>query len=60
MKTPRFITEYANAKIKFLASCKQMDPQVFEDSKSTVERIVNLVGKGLITIDEAMRAISET
>lgn len=57
--TKRFVTEYANYKIRLFNSEPLMRKDIKEECKREIEYIVSLYKQGFITVDETMRAISE-
>ena len=59
MKAERYITEYANAKIKDAKENPLMQAVIKEKIISGVERAVRLRVKGLITVNETIKMILE-
>lgn len=62
MKMPRFITEYANYKIteheKEMKKGEISEEQYISYVRS-IDRVVNAVKLGLITVDDAMHTINQ-
>lgn len=59
----RFLTEYANFKKKYYAKHAQ-EPEIYnaeycEMAVKKISMIVTQVERGMVTLDDAMRAISE-
>lgn len=55
----RFIKEYANYKLKDINSNDLMQEQFKKEKIAEINKIVKYRKSGLITIDEAMNAISK-
>lgn len=55
----RFISEYANYKIKDIIGNSLMQVEIKENRTKSISHILRSFNSGLITIDEAARLISE-
>lgn len=56
---PRFIKEYAHYLKNRIGSSELMKPEYRKEKTDRIDRILNMVTKGYITIPEAMKALSE-
>lgn len=54
----RFIKEYANYQKEAISKNELMGVDIKEEALDRIERTVKMSGRGLITVDEAMRAIA--
>lgn len=58
MKAKRFIIEYANYKLNEIASNADMNGGIQTELMRRIDRAVFCVERGMITIDECVRIIS--
>ena len=55
----RFISEYANYKINCFKSNELMKKEIKTEIFNKINKALNLVERGFITIDEAIKIINE-
>ena len=54
MKIPRFMKEYANYAKKAIANSALMEETIKEKLSEKVDQALQLVARGMITVDEGM------
>lgn len=59
MKTERFLKEYANYQKKCIAGYTLLEKKYKEKAYTKIYNALNARGRGLITVDEAIRCILE-
>lgn len=60
LKLPRFVKEYANFSINSIKANKLMKECFKMEKIKKIEKAVSLAKRGMITIEECMKIISET
>lgn len=55
---PRFVKEYANYKIDWIKNNEYMNPGIKTEILKRIGNTVEMLKKGMITIDECMRLLS--
>lgn len=58
MKIPRFMKEYANYAKKAIANSALMEETIKEKLSEKVDQALQLVARGMITVDEGMKMIA--
>ena len=59
IKLPRFVKEFASYKVKRITINELMDKETKEEMICKIEKVVSMVGYGLITISECMKLLSD-